>query len=111
MRLRHEDLHSLTRKGANLLDELGILPTLKIRYPKRTPVSLSNDYLHRVSTISTHISIIQWIEKNGYRLIDILLYYDKRKQSNSRFKSETRLILPDANYLTPDLIFAYEKPN
>lgn len=75
-RVRHEDLHYLTPKGATFLDEYTELALPYIRFPKNPKQTLSNDYLHRISTVSTHISYDKWIECAGYIPKDFLVYYE-----------------------------------
>ncbi len=110
-RVRHEDLHYLTPKGAKLLDEETELALSYIRYPKKTKQTLSNDYLHRISTISIHISYDKWVKENGFMERDFLVYYDKRGLygEGKSFKSETRIDFDDGSHYSPDVIFSYKK--
>lgn len=112
-RVRHEDLHYLTHKGASFLDEETELALPYIRYPKNPKQTLSNDYLHRISTVSLHISFDRWVEAVGYATRDFLVYYDKRGLygESKTFKSETRIDFEDGTHYSPDAILSYQKPN
>lgn len=110
-RVRHEDLHYLTPKGAKFLDGETELALSFIRYPKKPKQTLSNDYLHRISTVSIHISYDKWIQENGFVERDFLVYYDKRGLygEGKSFKSETRIDFDDGSHYSPDVIFSYSK--
>ena len=108
-RVRNEDLNYLTEKGAKIFAEETRIDLRDLRYPKRIKTTLSNDYFHRVSSISVHIAYRQWLDRHDFEPVDELLYYDKR----AKFKSlkstiETRVELKDGGSKTPDLIFGYE---
>lgn len=108
-RVRHEDLHYLTLKGAKFLDSNTELCLPDIRYPKKQRRTLSNDYIHRVSTIFMHISFHRWIDQNDYSNTDFRVYYDnlKNKGQSDSFKSETRIDFRDGRHFSPDVILAY----
>ena len=108
IRKRREDIHLLTVQGANFLDANTELCYRDIRFPKRPKKYLSNDYFHRVSTISIHISFEKRITKNGFLNKKVLLYYRQNKDSKvKRFESDTRVKLKDGRHFTPDMILNY----
>lgn len=81
-----------------------------IRFPKRPKKFLTNDYFHRVSTISMHISFDKRIVDKGFFNSRVLLYYRQNKESKKeRFESDTRLQLKDKRHFTPDMILSYSK--
>lgn len=106
-RVRSKDLHYITAKGANFLDEETELRIVNIRYSKRQRLNLSNDYPHRVSTINMHISYDRWIKNNSYHHVETLLYYDKRaKFKDLKYTIETRYKSSNGTY-TPDAVMGY----
>ena len=107
-RKRREDLHFLTLKGVRFLDTYTELNLEAIRYPKKSRMYLANDYFHRVSTISIHISFEKWVEENNLLNKKVLQYYRHNKQRGGRsFESETRLQLENNKHYTPDMIFGF----
>ena len=110
--IRQEDLHYLTSKGARFLEDEFGYSLREIRYPKKQRLSISNDYFHRVSSISMHVSFNKWLEKMSYESIDTLLYYDKRgKFKHIKESIESRIKLESGKTKTPDLVFAFNKEN
>ena len=108
-KVRQEGIYFLTKKGAEFLDEEARLDIRGIRYPKRIKKSLSNDYFHRISSVSLHIAYNQWIEKNDFKHKETLLYYDKRKKFKKlKTKIESRIKLKNGDTKTPDLVMGYE---
>lgn len=108
-RVRNEDLNYLTQKGAKIYSEESRVDLREIRFPKRIKTTLSNDYFHRVSSISVHIAYRKWIERNKFYPVDELLYYDKRaKFKHLKSTIESRVDLKDGGSKTPDLVFGYE---
>ena len=108
-KIRQEDVHYLTIKGARFLEEQARIRRGELRFPKRIKTALSNDYFHRVSSISVHVSYNQWIEKNGFDHYETLLYYDKRsKFKGLKSKIESCIILKDGRTKTPDLVMGYK---
>lgn len=107
-RKRREDLHLLTIQGAKFLDSHTELCLPDIRFPKRPKKFLTNDYFHRVSTISIHISFEKRIQKNGLYGKKVMLYYWQNKESREkRFESDTRIKLKNGRHFTPDMILSY----
>jgi hypothetical protein len=111
VRVRYEDLHHLTKKGAKFLETPTDLQGMDIRYPKKPKPYLTNDYLHRVSTIWIHISFDRWVKaKQGQN--QTLLYYKQWRTGKSyKFEAETRLCLPQNKTFSPDMICYYQFPN
>ena len=110
-RVRHEDLHYLTNKGAEFLDDSTELSLPDIRFARKLKTTLSNDYFHRISTVSINISFDKWVRKHGFHPLCFLVYYDKRGivKENEDFKAETRLDFDDGRHYTPDVICAFDK--
>ena len=110
-RVRHEDMHYLTKKGATFLDSLTELSFADIRYARKIKHTLSNDYFHRMSTVSMNISFDYWIEENELHNPKYLVYYDKRGlvEEGEFFKSETRIDLKENRHYTPDVLVRFSK--
>jgi len=108
-RVRQEGVFYLTKKGAEFIDEEMRIDMRGIRYPKRKKKSLSNDYFHRISSVSTHISYNNWIQKHDFTHKETLLYYDKRKKFKKlKTTIESRIDLKGGRTKTPDLVMGYE---
>lgn len=105
-RTRQEYLRHLTAKGTRFLQQQTELS--EIHFPKRPKEYLSNDYAHRVSTISMHISFDKWMQQIGANKAQFLTYYKQRKDATSkRFESETRISLDHNKHYTPDAICSF----
>lgn len=114
MRVRHEDLHCLRLSGARFLDRRTDLCLQDIRFPVKPKQYLSNDYVHRVSSISMHISFEKRVEKMEAKNSKWLRYYDKNREnkiSKSKYEIETCIRLVDGRYYTPDVLCSYQLPS
>lgn len=65
VRKHYENLHYLTRTGVQFLRRHTDAGQSHIHFPKTPNNYLSNDYLHRISTISSHISFNTWVAQQG----------------------------------------------
>lgn len=108
-----ERIHFLTAKGATLLVEN--TPNLhldSIRYPKSSTTLFTHDYFHRVSSINTQISFMQWLSNYNFPLIAYHSYFDmvgsRKKHSHSPMYAVTRIDFGNGHFLDPDGIGVYE---
>ena len=108
-----ERIHFLKPKGAKILLESRLeLLTSEIKYPKSTNSLFRNDYFHRISTINSQISCIQWLNDNNCRLSFFDRYFDKTGSQRSQdttglLSGVTRLLFSDGTHIEPDAIFGY----
>lgn len=80
----------------------------RIRYPKRSGLTIKNDYFHRVSSIFIHISFDKWIEQIEANEKKYLIYYDNNPyQSKAKFEAETHLDLGQEQHYTLDIICGF----
>lgn len=79
-----------------------------IRFPRRPKPFLSNDYIHRISTISIHISFDKWLMRQKALYRRCLLYYDYSRgedsQKRKKFETETCLHLLNGKKFAPDML-------
>lgn len=109
LRVRHSDLHYLTPRGVKFLTANTDIESTAIRYPKKPKEYLSNDYLHRISTISIHISFDRRTQQQHALKSVFRVYYNQGKESSRRkFTCETRLELSDGCHYSPDVICGYQ---
>lgn len=104
-------LNFLTYKGAKAL---GKLPDLEIiRFPKSTTTLFKNDFYHRIHTIDLWISFNLWLQSTAFRLLFYDVYFDSighQKSDILKSTSKTKVTLSENSCITPDCIFAIEKP-
>ena len=111
-RTREEYLWHLTVTGAKFLDSRTELSLPHIHYPKRPSQYLSNDYFHRVSTISMHLSFDRWMQQIKSSSYQFMTYYNQYKTATSkRFEAETRLQFKDGRHFSPDAFCTYTTPD
>lgn len=109
-----QDIHFLSNKGANVLEEHGLLTAEEIKYPKSKNTFFRQDYFHRVATINSEISFERWLLENNASKLFCCNYSDKTgSQRNSTqtgtLKSVTRLTFESGSYIEPDIIFGYQR--
>lgn len=94
IRKHYEDIHYLTRKGVRFLTTHTNLESEHIHFPKNPSSYLANDYLHRISTISSHISFDKWTAHHGATQPLFWTYYKhNRHTKNARFEAQTNISL------------------
>lgn len=118
-----EDVYFLTKNGAYLLEEEGVLDKKQIRYPKSKFSLFHRDYKHRIATIDFHIALKLWLDEIGGCIKIASSYFDK---PGSQRKGEPLIVnkieIDEDNYIIPDMIllinddkkdylFAFEQEN
>lgn len=111
--LKLSRVHYLTPRGATLLVEN--TPNTHydhIRYPKSSTTLFSSDYFHRMSSINTHISFVEWCEQRNFDIISYHTYFDvkgsRRKGNSDPMRSLTRIDFGNEHFLDPDGMAVFE---
>jgi hypothetical protein len=112
---RLHSISTLTVSGVNVLAEIDRIDASSIYFPA-LGVQYSRDYLHRRAFIDCHIAITQWANTCGAELRFFDRYFLAEGGNHAggtdtliRREYQTKIVLPKAEIIIPDGIFAFEQ--
>lgn len=107
-----ENIHYLTKRGAEVLEtELNFDPQ-NIKYPIGTSTLFQQDYFHRKSTIDCQIAIDMQCLKNGLEILFYERYFDKggENRTTGTLQAKTRIEIENKKFLIADSAFMLQTP-
>lgn len=107
---KSSNIYFLTKRGFDALIENTKLDISEIQYPKSKGGIFSNDYRHRVNTISVWIEIEKWIENTDKEMDFVDTYFQStgNNKTENKLKAKTRLDFTNGKHIDSDLIFRYK---
>jgi hypothetical protein len=111
---RVENINYLTPRGVKLLADNTELEPEQIHHPKNIDGIFRNDYVHRISTVSIHISFELWAKRLAYPVLFFETYFHKvgsakTAKDDNPLRSITRITFEDGSFIEPDAVFAAER--
>ncbi|MCQ4142572.1 hypothetical protein [Chryseobacterium sp. EO14] len=105
-----ESVHYLTSHGAALLWEV-YGEDYPIRFPKGNHGLFQQDYFHRVNTVTVHIALWQWVQRNDAEILFFCTYFDKLSTGKEKgYRAESAIRISERQYLIADALFMLQTP-